>query len=199
MFYNLEKYILQFGQILFAIWTNIFSNLDKYCLQFGQIHLAIWTNIFSNLDKYVLQFGQIHFATKTLLQARPITPQQWRFLCHQVGPSMFVIFRLIASTFWIFWTNFIRSFQLTEFLKSNRLVDDFDQNKILCFVRKIFSVLSEKDFVFCQKKILCFIRKDFVFCQNKILHFIRRRKIGYYMRKDFVFCQNKSADRLLAD
>ena len=36
----------------FAIWTNAFCNLDKYILQFGQIHFAIWTNTFSNLDKY---------------------------------------------------------------------------------------------------------------------------------------------------
>ena len=28
------------------------GDLDKYILQFGQIHFAIWTNTFSNFDKY---------------------------------------------------------------------------------------------------------------------------------------------------
>ena len=35
-------------------------NLDKYILEFGQIHLTIGTNTFCNLDKYILQFVQIH-------------------------------------------------------------------------------------------------------------------------------------------
>ena len=35
-----------------AIWTNTFCNLDKYILQFGQIHFAIWINTFYNLEKY---------------------------------------------------------------------------------------------------------------------------------------------------
>ena len=47
----LLKYILQFGQIHLAIWTNTFGNLDKHIWQFGEIHLAIWTNSFGNLDK----------------------------------------------------------------------------------------------------------------------------------------------------
>ena len=49
-FYNLGKYILQFGQIHFIIWTNIFESLGKYFLQFGQIHFTIWRNAFC--DKY---------------------------------------------------------------------------------------------------------------------------------------------------
>ena len=42
---------------LLLIWTNTFYNLDKYILKYGQIHFAIWTNTFDNLDKYILQFG----------------------------------------------------------------------------------------------------------------------------------------------
>ena len=32
------------------VWTNTFVNLDKYILQFGQIHLAIWKNASKNLN-----------------------------------------------------------------------------------------------------------------------------------------------------
>ena len=60
--WKLNKYILKFGQIHFAIWTNTFGNLDKYILKLGQIHFIIWTNTFCNLDKYIFKFGQIHFA-----------------------------------------------------------------------------------------------------------------------------------------
>ena len=35
-------YILQFGQIQTAIWTNTNCNLDKYKIIFGKIQLAIW-------------------------------------------------------------------------------------------------------------------------------------------------------------
>ena len=34
----------------FAIWTNTFCNLDKCILQFGQINFVIWTNTFCNLE-----------------------------------------------------------------------------------------------------------------------------------------------------
>ena len=67
--------------------TNTFYNLDKYILKFGQIHLDIkevdcvpqpaldsslvhsqaslaTTNTFYNLDKYILKFGQIHLDIK---------------------------------------------------------------------------------------------------------------------------------------
>ena len=40
-----------------------------YILQFGQIHLAIWTNTFLNLDKYIFKFGQIYFAISTSIFA----------------------------------------------------------------------------------------------------------------------------------
>ena len=43
-FLNLNKYILEFAQIHFGIWTNTYWNLDKYILKFGQIHIGIWTN-----------------------------------------------------------------------------------------------------------------------------------------------------------
>ena len=48
-----QKRKLKFGQIHFAIkqiyfanLTKTFCNLDKYIFQFEQIHFAIWTNIF---------------------------------------------------------------------------------------------------------------------------------------------------------
>ena len=34
--------------------NKLVFNLDKYILQFGQIHFAIWTNTFCNLDKHIL-------------------------------------------------------------------------------------------------------------------------------------------------
>ena len=45
--------------------TQLFQsvNLDKYILQFGQIHFTIYTNTFYNWDKYSLQFRQIHLST----------------------------------------------------------------------------------------------------------------------------------------
>ena len=46
------KYILQCQQIFFF-------NVDKYILLFGQIYFAVWTNIFCYLNKYSLQYGQI--------------------------------------------------------------------------------------------------------------------------------------------
>ena len=52
IFSNLDKYILQFGQVPSPIWTKTLSSLEKYFFHFGQIHFAVWTNTFSNLDKY---------------------------------------------------------------------------------------------------------------------------------------------------
>ena len=89
--FDLNKYILRFEQIHFAIWTNtiynwtnnlnivFFSdndqttsnlnkyicNLNKYILRFEQINFAIWTNTFCDLNKFILQFEQIHFAIRT--------------------------------------------------------------------------------------------------------------------------------------
>ena len=64
--------ILLFWQILciigidtLAIWTNTFWNLNKCILQFGQIHSEIWTNAFCNLDKHILKSEQMHFAIWT--------------------------------------------------------------------------------------------------------------------------------------
>ena len=45
--------------------TNTFFNLDKYILQFGQIQKAFWTNTSCNLDKTILQFGYVHFVIRT--------------------------------------------------------------------------------------------------------------------------------------
>ena len=55
---NLDKYILQFGQMYLTIYTNIVYNLDKYSSQFKQIYFTLKTNIFVDLDKYSLHFGQ---------------------------------------------------------------------------------------------------------------------------------------------
>ena len=45
----------------FKCFTNIFCSLDKYILQFRQVHFAVETITFCSLDKYkcILQFGQI--------------------------------------------------------------------------------------------------------------------------------------------
>ena len=42
--FDFNNYILQLGQISFAIWTDTFCNQDKYILLLGQIYLAICTN-----------------------------------------------------------------------------------------------------------------------------------------------------------
>ena len=42
----------QLGQIKYI------SNLDEYIVQFGQIHCAIWTNTLCNLDKYINETGE---------------------------------------------------------------------------------------------------------------------------------------------
>ena len=52
----MEKYILQFGQIHFAIWANKLSILEKSILQFGQIHFEKWTNI---LQKFWADVSQL--------------------------------------------------------------------------------------------------------------------------------------------
>ena len=39
--------------------TDTFLNLNKYILEFAQIHFGIWTNTFWNLNKYIFEFGQI--------------------------------------------------------------------------------------------------------------------------------------------
>ena len=49
----LDKYIYQFGQIQFAIWTNTFSILTNTICN-SEIRFAIWTTTFFNLDKYKL-------------------------------------------------------------------------------------------------------------------------------------------------
>ena len=37
----------------FSIGSNTFCNLDKYILQLGQLYWAIWRNAFVCLDKYI--------------------------------------------------------------------------------------------------------------------------------------------------
>ena len=71
--YILDKYIFEFGQIHFTIWTNIFLNWDKYIFELGQIHLTIWTTNLANillpqgcnfktlLPQDFLQLRQIYF------------------------------------------------------------------------------------------------------------------------------------------
>ena len=74
----LDKYILQFWQIHFSIWTNTFHNLDNHILQFGQayfsickIHFTIGTNTFGNLDKYIWQLNKyiLHRQGSTTIEA----------------------------------------------------------------------------------------------------------------------------------
>ena len=50
------------GNILVMLWKNMFYYFDKYIYQFEQIHFAIWTNTlviwrntFGKLDKNILQ------------------------------------------------------------------------------------------------------------------------------------------------
>ena len=43
--------------------SNKFCNLDKEILQIGEIHYAISTNTFYDLEDYILQFGQIHYSS----------------------------------------------------------------------------------------------------------------------------------------
>ena len=75
-----DKYILQFGQINFAIWTNTFGNLDKYILSTGEICYR-WVRgrgigerllpstpsdkYIYHADKHILLFEQIHFFNRT--------------------------------------------------------------------------------------------------------------------------------------
>ena len=66
----MSKYICQFGQIWFAIWTNIVLKTNNISW-FGQMSLKLkkieekrnWCQnpCFTLLDKYCLQLGQIHF------------------------------------------------------------------------------------------------------------------------------------------
>ena len=60
------NFIASSGKRLTSIQTNTFCNLDKYVLQFGQIHFAIWTNRYFILDKYIMPFGQIHFVVSAV-------------------------------------------------------------------------------------------------------------------------------------
>ena len=53
---NLDKNILQFGQIYLEVWTNIFGSLDKYILQFEKVLGAMWTNTLFILEKYILEY-----------------------------------------------------------------------------------------------------------------------------------------------
>ena len=59
---HLDKYILQSGEIHFAIGRNTVCNWKKYILQLGQIHFASGTNTFCNQEKYILQLEKINFA-----------------------------------------------------------------------------------------------------------------------------------------
>ena len=60
---------LLFGQIIFTIDRIFFGNLNKYILQIGQISFlqfgqtmfTIDRNSFCNLNKCILQIGQIYF------------------------------------------------------------------------------------------------------------------------------------------
>ena len=76
-FFNLEKYIQQFGEIHSAIWGNTFSNLGKYPILklsdevHKKIHFfsSIWRNTLRSLGKYqILKASdevdkKIHFFT----------------------------------------------------------------------------------------------------------------------------------------
>ena len=68
------KYILQFGQIHFAMWTNTFSNLNKYICQFGQTHFAVCTNTTS----YNHITGQLICSLLGSFAQRPQTKSLWR-------------------------------------------------------------------------------------------------------------------------
>ena len=59
------------------------STSDKYISQFGQIHFKIWTNTFHNLDKYICQFKQELFLRQTFNEISslnaPITQQETKW------------------------------------------------------------------------------------------------------------------------
>ena len=72
------SYILQFGQIHFAIWTNIFTNSNQFSFQLRQMNFTICKNkidfhfrqpIGNTLNlkalTYILQFGRKHFVIWT--------------------------------------------------------------------------------------------------------------------------------------
>ena len=68
---NLEKYIIQFGEIQFVLWTNIFSKWNKFIVAFvskgfftlcGCCLLEYPIILLDNLEKCnIVQFGEIHF------------------------------------------------------------------------------------------------------------------------------------------
>ena len=71
--FNDWQILCQFGHTyfaiwinIFAIWTNTFCNLDKYILQFGQINLAIWTTAFleNKCTSYMPHFHLQHRCIK---------------------------------------------------------------------------------------------------------------------------------------
>ena len=83
-FFNLDKYILRFGNVTeqsrIKTEKNEFINLNKYILKFGQILRAILdqnrrkTNEFINSEKYILKFGQIYLAIWTNMRATSMWP-----------------------------------------------------------------------------------------------------------------------------
>ena len=67
---NLEEYIIQFGEIQFVLWTNIFSKWNKYIVAFVSIRFfhPLWMLfvgipqiLLDNLEKiYIVQPGKIY-------------------------------------------------------------------------------------------------------------------------------------------
>ena len=70
-------------------FRSIFFNLDKYILKFGQIHFQIWTNIFGNLHK--CRVGKVHPFMQLIEQfdvhiyiPSPQTQPSFAFLIHGI-------------------------------------------------------------------------------------------------------------------
>ena len=103
-----DKYIFEFGQIYFWIWTNIFLNLDKYISQFGRTFLqTFWWSlhccpkvailklsahkIYCKLDKYNFKFEQILFTiwTNTFYKLDKFISQT--FLWAQCCPTVAIL------------------------------------------------------------------------------------------------------------
>ena len=76
-FYNLDKYIWQFGQIHFENWTNTFGNLDKYIWKVGQIHVTNNREIHQN-RREIEQIDESGLADGLLSQATLDPPSRQR-------------------------------------------------------------------------------------------------------------------------
>ena len=128
----------------FASWTNTLNNLDKYILQFGQIHLAIWTNTFCNSKINTISDLEKYSSRRSLISDLIIqSPQCWAPQLPQDEEISFLRWGILLAPdssdreYFLLEILKIGKYCLVEILKIGILLAGDSSDKEYCLVEKI--------------------------------------------------------------